>query len=496
MVASGSKETRKDLGRASRQRKPAGTTGTKIPESTSSESVEPASAEAGDIPAKSVPLVQAPQLGEALSATDAPAKGHALGPEEPKEVSSGEKAETTKPPEPDTELPKAAATSELQEDKNANRLATIPLLAQAARSARPEGAGSESEENDPTLTGQVVGEPLFTDGTALSLGPGTLSNGTGDADSAMAHVAGIAQGHGEPIVERVNPNYPSPPCSPQEIVGVQNQILNTLDARSQAEEASAVMAKQQNHHKANQDPLVKMQKSTADALNATEAHKQAVARRTDANQKKEKNEDQAANVLSDYSNRAAKLSTITVPMKGFERFTSLASSLPEDPSVLPFELQPFSGTLIRAKHAILKMNTDSKRFLDQLDKMDSTIKEQKTSQAERGRQVQADAKTLKETDKKAAESGEELNQAKQTTQDLDKTNKDRLDEATKIRTEADQTAATLDSQVQQKEANARSLAVALQAWAPMHRGARLDALDRTRKKLELQGYKITEVSER
>lgn len=326
-------------------------------------------------------------------------------------------------------------------------------------------------------------------------GGAVLSATAFTAAAARTAARSFEQARREPIVEHVNPHYPPPPCSPQDIVNVQNQILETLDDRAKTEALSAESAKQQAHHKANEKPLADMQKGTDDALSATEAHQQAVARRTDANQKKQKNEDQAAGMLSDYSNRAAKLSTITVPMRGFERFTSLAYSMPDDPQVLPLAVQPFSGTIIRAKKAILKMNTDSKNFLKQLDTMDGTIKDQKATQSDRDKQVQTDAKTLTDTKQKAGESDQSLNQAKQTTQDLDNTNKDRLDQATKIHNEADQASATLDRQAQQKQDTAQSMAAALQAWAPQHRQARLDALEQTRKNLEQQGYKIIEVKE-
>src|SRR6516162_4162658 len=63
---------------------------------------------------------------------------------------------------------------------------------------------------------------------------------------------------------------------------------------------------------------------------------------------------------------------------------------------------------------------------------------------------------------------------------------------TDLRTEATQTAANLDNQAQTKEQQAQALGAALQAWAESHRQARLAALDATQKKLDAQGYRITE----
>jgi hypothetical protein len=490
-----------ELGRPSR--KAAVPKAVEPPKAVGPETAQPVSAGSQTQAQQPVP-VPALKPEPVATATNAPPAGVQSGRDEAPKIGVapvGEeqvvqpRAPDERPLKADAERP-ASPTEELtEEQRNAKRLATIQLLAQAARSGEPAG-GPESDSTDPTHTTYSVRGSFTTGEKALYIGAGTALLGVGGAAAAAASLSGFEQARREPVVEHVNPNYPPPPCSPQDIVDVQNQILETLDARAKAEDASAIMAQQQAHHKANQKPLTDMQKGTEDALSATEAHKQAVARRAEANLKKKKNEDQAAGSLSDYSNRAAKLSTITVPMRGFERFTSLASYIPDDPQKLPFEVQPFSGTLLRAKRGILKMNTDSKKFLSQLDEMDNTIKQQKASQADRDKQVQADAKTISDTDKKAGESDQSLNQAKQTTQDLDNTNKDRLDQATKVRTEADQTAATLDSQAQEKQGKAQSLAAALEAWAPQHKQARLDALERTRKQMEQQGYKITEVKER
>ena len=86
-----------------------------------------------------------------------------------------------------------------------------------------------------------------------------------------------------------------------------------------------------------------------------------------------------------------------------------------------------------------------------------------------------------------------MNDAKQTTGDLKTDNKDKLKEATTVRTEASSAASSLDSQAQQKQAHVESLAASLQAWAQEHQKARNDALEATKKKLEQRGYKVTEV---
>src|SRR5262249_21744198 len=200
-----------------------------------------------------------------------------------------------------------------------------------------------------------------------------------------------------------------------------------------------------------------MQKRTQEAIAATEAHKKAVAERTDANQKKQDSEAKAGNALSDYLERRAKLAPITVPMRGLEKFTSMAYALPDTvpesiaSSMPDFLLSRADRALKTGKSNLIKMNTDSRNFLNQLDQMDQTIAQQKASQGERVQQVQGDAATLGQTDQKAEQSNQSLNDTKQSTEDLDAKNKERLGQATDLRTQAAQTAANLDIQAQTKE---------------------------------------------
>ncbi|HZD49525.1 MAG TPA: DUF4157 domain-containing protein [Silvibacterium sp.] len=310
---------------------------------------------------------------------------------------------------------------------------------------------------------------------------------------------GSGQAMGGPIVEHVNPNYAPPPCTPQDIVDIENQILERLDARAKSEDAAAIMRKQEANHKANEKPLADVQQGTGEAISATEAHKQAVDRRTQANAKKKENEDHAGGTISDYANKAAELSVITVPMRGFERFTSIADELPDNEDSLStledIVIGPVFDVLIRAKHGIMKMNSDSKHFLEQLDSMDKTMEEQKGAQQDRSKQVAADASTLQETGKNAADSGEQLNKVQETSKDLDTKNKERLTEAGTLHKEAAQNAATLEKQATQKQGQAQDLSSQLQEWAQRHRQARQDSLEQTKSNLEQQGYRVIEVKE-
>jgi hypothetical protein len=522
LIRSASPQARADLGRPAS--KPLGTAApaapvaapaaTPAPPARAPAAAAPAQVATPEIqPAPPSEMAQPRTAAQTLAPTgtklpETPVAAQEAGPDRASDLRAKAMAETPpivqpeRGPEPHPIEPAAKATP-TETAPQPEQAKQPPAELQPAPSAAAETPLEAAQEPQPApAPGEQLASAPKPPGTVSHLPPAARIGGKGPAkkiEGKDEDQPGSGQAMGEPIVEHVNPNYSPPPCTPQDVVDVKNEILETLDARAQSEQAAALMAGQEAHHKANEKPLANMQEKTGEAISATEAHKQAVDRRTEANEKKKENEDHAQGTLADYSNRAAKLSVITVPMRGFERFTSLAHSLPDnEDSLSPLAqaaIGPAFGTLISAKQGILKMNSDSKRFLDQLDNMDKTMEEQKAAQGDRSKQVAADASTLQETDKNAAESGQELNKAQQTTKDLDSKNKDRVAEAGKLHQEASQNAATLDGQAQQKQAQAQNLATGLQEWAQTHQQARQDSLEQTKSNLEQQGYRITEVKE-
>jgi hypothetical protein len=302
--------------------------------------------------------------------------------------------------------------------------------------------------------------------------------------AGVVTMRGVIKAHNEPVIRHVNPNYPPPPCMPQEIVNIQNDILQALDSRAEAEGVAAAMAAQEKHHKDNEKPLTDMQKGSENQLTATEAHKQAVARRTEANNNKRDDEKKVEGKVEHYWQEAGKLAAIKTPMYGFKRFTGLAYSLPDSPDVL-----------VSVKRSLIRMNGDTTRFLDQLAKMDEEMSQQRASEGNRQQGIQKDANTLFDTEKKANDSKEAFVKAQETTEELDKDNKARKDESAKMKGEATADAHGLQTDADQKKAKAASMAAALQSWAQNHRQARLDALNQTKENLENQGYRVTEVKE-
>ena len=310
----------------------------------------------------------------------------------------------------------------------------------------------------------------------------------GPAGLLAAHAAselgkGFAQARREPVIEHVKPDYEPPPGSPQDVVDLQNDMLKILEQRAAVEGVQSSAGTEQSRHKANEMPVDTLQQGTDKALSAKDAHEQMVARRATANASKSENEGRAKERIDDYPTQAAKLTTLTGPMRAVQRFTSLAAILPDSPDVL-----------VGAKRGILKLSADSKRFLDQLDGVDKSMKAQSAAQPAREKQIAADASTIKETEDQAKTSGDTLSQTKDAAAKFKDDNAANKDAAGKLKADAAKTGASLEADAQQKDTEAKSLAAALDAWAHKHSQARTDAVNKTKARLEAKGYKNIEVS--
>ena len=314
-----------------------------------------------------------------------------------------------------------------------------------------------------------------------------MSARAGEAKAATPKDAGTREGGAPagPITERVNPAYQAPPGTPDDLVSLRNQIVDTLGARADAESFAQMMGKQEAHHADNEKPLEDIQKGNDEAITATKAHNDAIQHRNEANARKQEHEDKAKGKLEQYSDKAGQLVALTGPLKAVRGFTGLASHLPDDPDIVG-----------RFKRGLLKVNTDASSFLGQLDASDQAIADQKTQQAGRAEGIKTDLATLDRTKGKADHSGQTFDAAKDTTEDFGDKNKQRKEDAHEAKVEAQKTASTLSVDAKKKEGQAVSLAAAMQFWANGHKQARLAALESTRKRLEGQGYRITEVVER
>jgi hypothetical protein len=176
---------------------------------------------------------------------------------------------------------------------------------------------------------------------------------------------------------------------------------------------------------------------------------------------------------------------LTGPLWGIIGLTDLANWLPETP-----------GFILRFKRNVLKINSDSTRFIAQLNDLEANVGAQTKLQKGRETGIRADAATLGKTRMKAKEAGVKLGQATKSLNETDLKNTERMEEAVSGRKEGQEIVATMDAQAQKKQSQAETLAAAMQAWAKQHRQARLDALEQTRKRFVAMGYSVTDMRER
>ncbi|MEA2224181.1 MAG: hypothetical protein QOH83_2557 [Solirubrobacteraceae bacterium] len=381
------------------------------------------------------------------------------------------------------------AITEAQAEQTADRqrmLLSAKAALPGAPSAKPEEPFWRVSKNldaasSLNATNMTAGEQQFMGVT------GTLVPGSGLLGklAVQGHRDFSSGYHKKPVVERVNPAYAAPPGRPQDVVDIQNQMLSTLDERAQVENVAKAASAQVKHHKANEKPLDSLQTGTAESLTATKAHQEMVARRAKANDEKKANEERVGTSLGEYPQHASKLQTLVTVMRGFQRFTGLASSLPDDPSILQ-----------GAKRSLLRTSAGCKKFIGKFDELDGAVKEQESAQGPRKEGIAADAKTIAtvETDSKA--SGKTLEDTKTAAENVATDNAAKREEADALKARAGRTGASLGARAAGEKMRSQSLAAALDSWAQAHQQARLDALAQTKARMEARGYTGVQVSER
>jgi hypothetical protein len=431
---------------------------------------------------------------DAASAVDAGVTDTEPEPESaPQSDGSPESAATDATQAVDTEPVAAAEPDDVAAPATDDGLASPPSDAQPA-SASPDEPAPAAEQEEPFWrvsknleaishldeAGMTAGEKDVMAATSRYL-PGSTTVGKLAVQGHRDFVAGYDK---EPVVEHVNPAYAPPPGSPQEVIDIQNQMLATIDERAHAENVAKAANAQVKHHQANEKPLESLQTGTGEALSATKAHQEMVARRAKANEEKKANEGKVGTALGEYPQQAGKLTTLTTAMRGFQRFTGLAYSLPDSPSILA-----------RAKGSLLRTSAGCKKFVTKLEEIDGAVKEQETAQGPREEGIAADARTIATVETESKTSNNTLQDTKTAAENVATDNTAKREEADKLKADATRTGASLGARAEGEKLQSQSLAAALDAWAQGHRQARLDALAVTKKRMEGQGYKDVEVVE-
>jgi hypothetical protein len=312
--------------------------------------------------------------------------------------------------------------------------------------------------------------------------------GEGVARRSADFVEGLTRGATEPIVERVNPNYPPPPEGGYDQVNaLQERLARILEARARAEQVQEAADADAQHHQANAAPLAQFQQQTAQSMTATQAHQAATQRRQEANAQRQGREGDVSAALADAAQRRSGLSTLTVPLRAFQGFSSLGESMPDGIPLYP-------RALVGPKNKIRQLNRDATDFLNALDGVDATITEQQSATAPRQQEAAQHGTRLDAARAGAATAQGSLQGTQQQGEALAQRNQERSDDSNRMAGDAAAQGARLDGEAQQTQADMQTAAQRWQAWATMHRAARQAAIEQRRRALEERGYRVREVT--
>jgi hypothetical protein len=279
-------------------------------------------------------------------------------------------------------------------------------------------------------------------------------------------------------VERVNPAYPPPPGTPEQIEALQEEIANLLAARAHAEQTEQQMAQQEAEHRSHQEPLIQTVQETGGALTATQAHQQSVERRAAVNQEQQGRQQEAQGLVAGYPGRATGMAALTIPLTIFAGFTRFGSILPGD---------------IGASMA--RMNADSTRMLAAFGQMGATMAGQAAGGPARQTALRGDQTRLSQSGQQSVQTQAKLTQAKADAQALQAENLEKTAESGEARSEAAEQKEQLGTAAAARQEQAQDLARQMPAWAQAHRAARTAAIEETRRRLEAEGHVVREVRE-
>lgn len=338
-------------------------------------------------------------------------------------------------------------------------------------------------------------------GGGVGMGLGTLAGGPlggylgrrvgeGVARRSADFADGLTRGAREPIIERVSPVYPAPPEGGyDQINALQERLARILEARAQAEAAEQSARGDASHHQANVAPLTQFDQRATQSISATQAHQAATERRQQANAQRQEREGEVSTKLADAAQRRSGLSVLTVPLRGFQRFSSLGDSMPDGVPLSP-------TALVGPKRKIRQLNRDATDFLKALDGVDRTISDQQAQTGPRRQEAAQQGGRLNAAQADATTSQASLQSTSVQGQAIAQRNQQRIDESRQTAGNAAAQGARLDGEAQRTQTQMQTAEQRWQGWAQAHRQARLRAIEQRRQALEALGYRVRGVSER
>lgn len=271
-------------------------------------------------------------------------------------------------------------------------------------------------------------------------------------------------------VERVNPDYPPPPGTPQQVEAMQQEISRLLAARAQAEAEAEHQDGRGQQCVANEGSIQQTINDTTHGITAAQAHQQSVAAHDAANQTQQQRQQESQSLVAGYPSKATGLAVLSVPLAAWQGFTSLASHLPGD-----------AGT------KMLQMNEDANKMQSAFVDMGAQMLGIDGQQPARQSELHRDAGRLDATATQAQGSQTDLHTAQAGAQGVQQANNAAKSEAFILRDNATQRGQQLGDQANKKQEQAKTLSEQMKAWAVAHKAARQQAIEATKQRLLAQG---------
>jgi hypothetical protein len=271
-------------------------------------------------------------------------------------------------------------------------------------------------------------------------------------------------------IERVNPEYPPPPATPAQITAIQNEIVNLLAVRAEAEREAENQSQRADQCEENQAPIEQTVQDSAAGISAVQEHDAAIARHEAVNQEQQQRQQESQGLTAGYPSKATGLAALSVPLAAWEGFTSLAAHLPGD-----------------AGAGMLRMNQEAQQMQDAFTQMGAEMLGVDSQGPARQGELEGDQATLEATGEMAQASNEQLQTASEGAAGLQQANEASLAEATDLSDAATDRGQQCEEGVAEREERADSLAAQLQAWASAHQAARQQAVKAAEARLVAEG---------
>jgi hypothetical protein len=305
---------------------------------------------------------------------------------------------------------------------------------------------------------------------------------TAETAAALYEQAGEKEGHGEgeggPIVESVNPAYPPPPGTHEDINQMTADLHRLLAARALARQREARAGQVFDAARQQGVRVARARENVGEGLAATQEHQGEIAEHEQANEQSQQQHTESGEKVQDAGSQLAGVATLETLLAGWSGFTGLVLRFD---AILPD----------RAVNAFQKMNNDSNQFMLKLAHVKTGVAEQRGELPTRGAAITQTGERIAATGEQAQGTQATFTQAQQDGAELARINSQHQVFAARDQARAADNAGQADDAAANLQGERQTLAERLAAWAAAHRAAREEAIEETASRMEARGLRIT-----